>query len=56
MKPEEFEDKMRELASKCDDDREIAHAEMDDLMCEVLSSLGYAGGVAVFIAASKWYA
>jgi len=37
-------------------DTEEGHAEADDLMCNVLESLGYQDGVAVFRQAGKWYA
>lgn len=37
-------------------DVEGCHGAMDDLMCEVLRSLGYGDGVDVFEAAEKWYA
>lgn len=63
MTPEEFAEKMRELAGDPDDngyywpgDPEAAHHDMDDLMCEVLESLGYGEGVEIFRNTYKWYA
>ena len=63
MTPEEFAEKMRELAGEkneygqyCPDDPERAHGKMDDLMCEVLESLGYGEGVEIFRNTRLWYA
>lgn len=54
---------MRELAGEkneygqyCPDDPEYVHGEMDDLLCEVLESLGYGEGVEIFRNTYKWYA
>ncbi len=38
------------------EDTELDHAEADDLLCEVLDSLGYAELVSRFRAMEKWYA
>ena len=54
MNPKEFADKMRQIADKKDTER--GHVEMDDLMCELLKSLGYREGVEIFDDAPKWYA
>lgn len=54
MTPEEFATKMRELSDS--GDLEGAHVEMDDLMCEILKSLGYGEGVEIFENTDKWYA
>lgn len=35
---------------------EVCHCEMDDLMCQVLTELGYGDGVKVFDETPKWYA
>ena len=32
-----------------------SHEEADDLMCEVLKSLGYEAGVKIFEEMTKWY-
>lgn len=40
MNPEEFKKKMAELRSR---DNETAHIVMDNLMCELLTELGYGG-------------
>lgn len=54
MKPEEFAEKMREAARTTN--TEWAHQAADDLMCELLRSLGYEEGVKVFEEMEKWYA
>lgn len=37
-------------------DLESTHIAMDNLMCEVLRSLGYDEGVDIFLNTEKWYA
>lgn len=37
-------------------DWEDRHCDADDLMCELLESLGYADGVRAFRDMDKWYA
>ena len=54
MTPEEFLEKMREQAENYDIEK--VHSRMDDLLCEVLESLGYEEGVRVFQDNEKWYA
>jgi hypothetical protein len=54
MQPDEFAAKMREMAASRD--TECAHSDADDLMCELLTSLGYSEGIAVFLKMDKWYA
>jgi hypothetical protein len=61
MTPEEFADKMREEfpvngLGMAVYDKEGAHAQADDIMCDLLESLGYAEGVEIFRRAEKWYA
>lgn len=56
MTPEEFKQKMIKLHEKHKDDEELAHMNMDALLCEVLESLGYAEGVAIYNSEPKWYA
>lgn len=56
MTPEKFKLKMNELATSSSLDKEDRHRRMDDLMCEVLRSIGYDDGIDVFEATSKWYA
>lgn len=67
MSPDEFAEKMRELitahtrtfkfisreASYLDADS--CHSEMDELMCKVLTQLGYAEGVDIFRNTEKYY-
>ena len=58
MIPEEFERRMRECFSKDAGghlDREVAHVDADDLMCELLKSLGYGAGVKVYEEEEKWH-
>lgn len=57
MTPKEFYEKMKELSDEEGFmDSEYVHGNMDDLMCEVLTSLGYGEGVKVFKDTLKWYA
>ena len=50
--PEEFAEDMK----KCtDSDPEYSHIRADELMCELLTSLGYKEGVDIFDKMSKWY-
>ena len=53
---EAFLVRMKNIFYSSGKDVEECHAAMDDLMCEVLRSLGYGDGVDVFEAAEKWYA
>jgi len=42
---------------ECDKfDTEIAHVQADDILCEFLTSLGYADVVAEWMQIDKWYA
>ena len=54
LSPDEFK-KTMELIAK-NGDIEIAHANADDLMSEVLKDLGYKEGIAIFEDMEKWYA
>ena len=38
------------------EDPEQAHADADQMMCDVLRHLGYGAGVDVFLKMLKWYA
>ena len=55
MTPEEFKTKMQSIPDY-PTDKEAAHSEADDLMCDLLEELGYGEGVAVFRAMEKFYA
>lgn len=50
---EEFAEKMEKLTEL---DMERRHVEMDNLMCELLTELGYGEGVEIFEDCYKWYA
>jgi hypothetical protein len=56
MTPIEFALKMGEISRSYSGDPEAAHGKADDLMCEMLRSLGYGDGVNAFEAMDKWYA
>lgn len=64
MTPDEFKAAMLKLAGSGPDqfgeyspaDCETAHADMDDLLCHVLTELGYGAGVEIFNKTDKWYA
>ena len=53
--PEQFARQMSNLAKKLKDDPEHLHGEMDRLMCELLTKLGYGKAVKKFDSACKWY-
>ena len=53
MGPGEFEARMEEAFEESNGDPCTYHKEADALMCELLRSLGYAGGVKVFEGARK---
>ena len=53
MTPKEFAEKMRALNIG---DEESDHGNADDLLCELLRSLGYSEGVEEFEKMKKWYA
>ena len=54
LKPEAFKNRMLLLSSM--DDEEEMHKLMDDVMCDVLRSLGYGEGVQIFLDTPKWWA
>ena len=56
MSPDEFRDRMLEIAKGAEYDPEEHHGEADDLMCEILTDLGYGEGVKVFEEMDRWYA
>lgn len=55
MTSKEFADRMEEIFKRGYDVEE-AHVEADELMAEVLSSLGYGDGIKIFFSHEKWYA
>lgn len=58
MTPDEFKKRMEACAAKCDEGPSgpyDAHTEADDLMCKVLTELGYGDGVSIFQAMERWY-
>ncbi len=55
ISPAEFAEQMRAI-EKMKGDSEMMHIAADDLLCNVLESLGYSEGVKVFDSLNKWYA
>lgn len=55
MDKQEFANVMKKLANKSDDDPEMIHIEMDNLMLKTLKELGYEEGVRIFESATKYY-
>ena len=65
MTPEEFKSKLIKLKKeslypsitngRIYFDAEGFHVEADDLMCEILESLGYKEGIEIFKNTEKWY-
>lgn len=53
MTPKEAADKMREMVAG--DDVEMGHREADDLLCQILTELGYGECAKVFDDMVKWY-
>ena len=51
--PQEFAKKMSQLAESGDE--EADHVKADELMCQLLTSLGYGEGVKIFRDMHKWY-
>lgn len=56
MTPAEFATAMKAIPTEYRGDPEVAHMMADDLLCQVLISLGYAEGVMAYTAMDKWYA
>ena len=54
ISPEEFAEKMKTIFHD-GYDVENAHADADDLMCEMLIQFGYGEGVDIFDKVEKWY-
>lgn len=52
--PDEFANRMRKIADI--GDTEGGHLDADDLMVQVLRSLGYDAGCDVYDSMRKWYA
>lgn len=55
LTPKEFADKMRELKKEYSDDLEERHILMDELMLDLLITLGYIEGCQVFADTKMWY-
>jgi hypothetical protein len=56
LTPEEFEAAVREIIKKFAVDNEACHGRTDDLMEDVLISLGYGAGVELIRRTERWYA
>jgi hypothetical protein len=56
MSPEEFKKAMQEIREKFGGDEEAAHDKMDNLICDLLVTLGYSEGIEIFKRQDKWYA
>lgn len=59
LTPEEFTKQMQEAFDVYyveQDDEEMVHGTMDDIMCNLLRQLGYGDGVDIFNKTPKWYA
>ena len=52
MTPQEFKEKMKELESY---DTEYRHIKADELMCQLLISLGYEEGIEIYSNFLMWY-
>lgn len=60
MTPEEFKQAMADAHKKYWEtkwlDEEYGHIAMDEIMCDLLKSLGYGEGIDIFENTPKWYA
>jgi hypothetical protein len=54
MTPEEARNEL--IALSLSGDTESAHGKADDVLCELLNSLGYSEVVKAYLAVDKWYA
>lgn len=52
--PEEFKNRMISLSSN-EYNKEDAHIDADNLMCDILKEFGYEEGVNAFYKMDKWY-
>lgn len=58
MTPEEFKQAMADARRKFDEDKydeEDVHIKMDNIMCDLLVSLGYGEGIDIFDNTPMWY-
>lgn len=55
LSPVDFAMQMKGIEDTNGDEEQL-HIAMDELMCNLLDSLGYKDGVAIFRRAYKWYA
>ena len=54
--PEEFKSEIEEIIELTGESKENCHSHMDNLMCRVLTELGYGEGIVLFKNQPKWYA
>ena len=52
---EHFTERMSAIRLEFEDDEEVCHEKMDELMCDTLRNLGYEEGVDIFEKTPKWY-
>lgn len=60
IREEEFYEAMKNIYEKLYEkgshyNEELSHIDMDDLMCELLTMLGYGRAVKIFQNTPKWY-
>jgi hypothetical protein len=59
MTPKEFAQRMKDAYEYFwveKEDEECVHADMDNIMCDLLRQLGYGEGIDIFENTPKWYA
>ena len=54
--PEEFKSEIEEIIELTGESKENCHRHMDNLMCRVLTELGYGESIVLFKNQPKWYA
>ena len=55
MSPAEFSEKMWRIRIRQDSTPEYNHIDADDVICDLLTELGYGDGVKEFKKMDKWY-
>mgnify|MGYP001161875776 CR=1 FL=1 len=55
MTPDEFAAQMAQIHDTHSQDIAMGHIKADDLLCEVLTQLGYEKGIEIYDRIYKWY-
>lgn len=55
LNPDEFLAELKAIKHRQEGDPETCHIEMDEILCQTLSALGYDEGIKYFRTTPKWY-